>query len=196
MSSFHKSVFGKFGENIFTDLNGFAHSTPEEWMAAPLDAAGGPLTEDDAVALAAQTVEQCCVAEAAVRMWRRKDSSGEVIKKRKLNKSTRKVLLRAYEEKYRDLVWYYECISHGPRNIKGEPTRVGVEMGRGKTVAYAVGFKSVAIRRKYPEECAKLLQKDGMWFHGFNSGCLATCRHVAGLRGVKLEQDLDTEGGE
>ena len=181
MSSFHKSVFGKFGEGIFADLNGFAHSTPEEWMRAPLDAAGGPLTEDDAVALAAQTVEQCCVAEAAVRMWRRKDSSGEVIKKRKLNKSTRKVLLRAYEEKYEDLVWYYGSMTRGPSIIKGHP-----------------GFeRSVAIRRKYPDECAKLLLKDGMWLHGFNCGCLATCRHVAGLRGVRLEQDdLDTEGGE
>ena len=158
-------------------------------MAAPLDAAGGPLTKDEADALAAQTVEQCCVAEAAVRMWRRKDSSGEVIRKRKLNKSTRKVLLRAYEEKYKDLVWYYGSITHGPSNIKGHP-----------------GFeKSVAIRRKHPNECAQLLLKeDGMWFHGFNSGCLAACRYAAGLRGNKLEQDqtisddpfLDTEGGE
>lgn len=76
MSSFHKSLFGKFGEGIFTDLNGFAHSTPEEWMAAPLDAAGGPLTEDNADALAAQSVEQWHDAEAAVRMWRRDFSLG------------------------------------------------------------------------------------------------------------------------
>ena len=76
MSSFHKSVFGKFGEGIFADLNGFAHSTPEEWMAAPLDAAQGTLTESQAAALAAKTVEQCCLAEAAVRMWRREFSLG------------------------------------------------------------------------------------------------------------------------
>ena len=76
MSSFHKSMFGKFGEAIFTDLNGFAHSTPEEWMAAPLDAAQGTLTESQAAALAAKTVEQCCLAEAAVRMWRREFSLG------------------------------------------------------------------------------------------------------------------------
>ena len=97
-------------------------------------------------------------------------------RKNKLNRFERKGLLRKFEEKYRNLVWYYGSITHGPSNIKGQP-----------------GFeKSVAIRRKYPDECAQLLHKDASWFHGFNSGCLATCRHVASLRGVRLEQDQTT----
>ena len=115
-------------------------------------------------------------------------------RKNKFNRFERRGLLRKFEEKYRDLVWYYATMAHRPGNLKGHP-----------------GFeRSLAIKRKHPNECAQLLLKeDGMWFHGFNSGCLAACRYAAGLHGNRREQDqtisdelfsddpfLDTEGGE
>ena len=94
-------------------------------------------------------------------------------KKKKLDRKACDALLLAFEEKYCDLVWYYRTMAHRPGIGKTDP-----------------GFdKLVEIRAKYPNDCAHLLQKDGSWLHGFNSGCLASCRYASGLRHGRLEQD-------
>lgn len=36
-TSFHKSNFGRFGENLPSDLDGYVHITITGWMSAPLD---------------------------------------------------------------------------------------------------------------------------------------------------------------
>lgn len=38
MASYHKSNLGSFGGNLIVDLNGYTHTTAEEWMVAPVDA--------------------------------------------------------------------------------------------------------------------------------------------------------------
>lgn len=76
MSSFHKSNFGRFGDGITTDLAGYAHTTAGGWLAAPMDAAGGELTDEVAEELAAQTVEQLHCAEAALNQWRMQEADG------------------------------------------------------------------------------------------------------------------------
>lgn len=37
MKSFHKSNFGKFGDNLPCDLDGYVHTTIKAWMAAKVD---------------------------------------------------------------------------------------------------------------------------------------------------------------
>jgi len=76
MSSFHKSNFGRFGDGITTDLAGYAHTTAEGWLDAPMDAAGGELTAEVAEELAAQTVEQLHCAEDALNQWRMQEADG------------------------------------------------------------------------------------------------------------------------
>lgn len=36
-TSFHKTNFGNFGENLPCDLNGFVHTTAKGWMSAHMD---------------------------------------------------------------------------------------------------------------------------------------------------------------
>ncbi len=70
MSSFHITNFGAFGTHIVADMRGYAHTTPEEWLAAPMDTSGGPMTDEDAERLAEQVIEQMKAAELEVSRWR------------------------------------------------------------------------------------------------------------------------------
>lgn len=44
MASYHKSNLGSFAGGIVTDLDGYTHTTAEEWMSAPVD---GVFTDPD-----------------------------------------------------------------------------------------------------------------------------------------------------
>ena len=70
MSSFHITNFGAFGTNIVADMRGYAHTTAEEWLAAPVDEAGGAMTDEDAEWLAEQVVAQMTAAELELSRWR------------------------------------------------------------------------------------------------------------------------------
>ena len=60
IDSYHYTVFGRFGRGLPRDLDGYVHLTAAAWLAAPVDTAGEPMTEEQAEELA-------CKARAATR---------------------------------------------------------------------------------------------------------------------------------
>lgn len=76
MSSFHKTNLGSFGENLTTDMDGFAHTTIAGWMSANVDFAGERMTRkqlrDWARGQATESREQLANANAGLAEWRAK----------------------------------------------------------------------------------------------------------------------------
>ena len=70
IDSYHYSVFGKFGGGLPRDLDGYVHLTAAAWLAAPMDAAGEPMTTEQAEELAAKARAATREAEAAAAAWR------------------------------------------------------------------------------------------------------------------------------
>lgn len=70
ISSYHYTVYGSAGESLPRDLHGFVHLTAAAWLAAPVDTAGEPMTEEQAEALAERARDGTREAEAAVAAFR------------------------------------------------------------------------------------------------------------------------------
>jgi hypothetical protein len=68
--SFHKSLYGRFGERLPSDADGYVHLTAAAWLAAPVDTAGATMTEEQAAALASQAREATRDAQDALREWK------------------------------------------------------------------------------------------------------------------------------
>lgn len=87
-------------------------------------------------------------------------------------KATKKQILENAGEmydKYSDLVWYART---KPENIDILGVRENI----------------IRIEESYPEDVKNLKDDDSNWFHGFNSGCLASF-------GLILEMQIDIEFG-
>lgn len=69
MSSFHISNFGGSCGHMPRDLDGFIHTTAAEWLRAPMDAADGPMTLEQAEELAWVSREEIEAAEAEIVAW-------------------------------------------------------------------------------------------------------------------------------
>lgn len=69
MASYHVNNFGKFGGNIPRDLQGFTHTTPEEWGAAPMDWGGCGAMVEDCEDLAERSIRAIDAAENALARW-------------------------------------------------------------------------------------------------------------------------------
>jgi hypothetical protein len=86
-----------------------------------------------------------------------------------MKKSDVLIELMAYEKKYCDLVWL-------ARKRPDDPPRT-LKQCR-------------VIRKKHPQEVARLSGEHSDWEHGFNSGCLAAFRYAIGLLGTKVETEM------
>ena len=87
-------------------------------------------------------------------------------------KATKKQILEHASEmyhKYSDLVWYART---KPENIDIPGVRESIQR----------------IEESYPEDVKNLKEDDSNWFHGFNSGCLASF-------GLIMEMNYDMEFG-
>lgn len=65
IDSYHYTVFGKFGGGLPRDLDGYVHLTAAAWLAAPMDTAGEPMTEEQAEELAGKARAATRAAELA-----------------------------------------------------------------------------------------------------------------------------------
>ena len=65
IDSYHYTVFGKFGGRLPRDLDGYVHLTAAAWLAAPVDTAGEPMTEEQAEELAGEARAATREAESA-----------------------------------------------------------------------------------------------------------------------------------
>lgn len=66
ISSYHYTVYGSAGVSLPRDLDGYVHLTAAGWLAAPMDAAGDPMTAEQAEELAQKARAATREAEAAV----------------------------------------------------------------------------------------------------------------------------------
>lgn len=85
-----------------------------------------------------------------------------------VKKSDMSVEIKAWEQKYFDLVWY-------ARTTPGEPAS---QDGRKRVEA------------AWSTDVEELRSDDSNWQHGFNSGCLAAFRLVQGLLGSEAEAEM------
>ena len=74
MSSFHKTSLGSYGQNLTTDMDGFAHTTIAGWMGANVDFGSEKMTREQmrdwAREQAAETRKQLALAEQGIAEWR------------------------------------------------------------------------------------------------------------------------------
>jgi hypothetical protein len=70
MECYHYTVYGDYGRDLPRDLDGYVHLTAAGWLAAPMDTAGEPMTEEQAAELAAQAIAATREAEAGIAAWR------------------------------------------------------------------------------------------------------------------------------
>ena len=70
MECYHYTVYGDCGRDLPRDLDGYVHLTAAGWLAAPMDTAGEPMTEEQAAGLAAQAIAATREAEAGIAAWR------------------------------------------------------------------------------------------------------------------------------
>lgn len=71
--TFHTTNYGRFADGIPTDIDGYAHTTAREWMAAPMDwGTNAPRSCRLTVCAekARETREQLKSADAALAEWR------------------------------------------------------------------------------------------------------------------------------
>jgi len=71
---YHYSVYGDHGRDLPRDLDGYVHLTAAGWLAAPMDTAGQPMTDDQAEELAEQARAATREAEAELADWRRQST--------------------------------------------------------------------------------------------------------------------------
>lgn len=81
-TTFHKSNFGRFGDNLPCDLDGYAHTTAEGWMNAPLDGMAWQGYDDEAKEdrceeMAAEAREAVAAAKKALGEWQQEKALGE-----------------------------------------------------------------------------------------------------------------------
>lgn len=74
IDSYHHSVYGDYGRDLPRDLDGYVHLTAAGWLAAPVDTAGEPMTEEQAENLAEQARAATREAEAGIAEWRRQNA--------------------------------------------------------------------------------------------------------------------------
>lgn len=75
MSSHHQSNLGSYGDRLPVDLDGYTHTTAEEWRAAPIDMSAEDRADAEYMAewsedMARQSREALDEAEAGVAEWR------------------------------------------------------------------------------------------------------------------------------
>jgi len=74
MSSFHKTNLGRYGENLTTDMDGFAHTTIAGWMTANVDFGSEKMTREQmrdwARSQAAESRRQLAQAKEGLAEWR------------------------------------------------------------------------------------------------------------------------------
>ena len=93
-----------------------------------------------------------------------------------MKKATKKEVLELatkMTEKYCDLVWYARKTDNDYKTIPA----VKEHMDR--------------IDQQYSEEIDQLCGENGDWAHGFNSGCLAAFRLIAGMMADGIEESLE-----
>jgi hypothetical protein len=71
---YHYSAYGDYGRDLPRDLDGYVHLTAAGWLAAPMDTAGEPMTEEQAAELAEQAAAATREAEAGIAAWRRQST--------------------------------------------------------------------------------------------------------------------------
>ena len=69
IDSYHYTVYGSFGRGLPRDLDGYVHLTAAAWLAAPMDTAGEPMTEEQAEELAGFARAATRAAEEAALNW-------------------------------------------------------------------------------------------------------------------------------
>jgi len=69
---YHYSAYGDYGRDLPRDLDGYVHLTAAGWLAAPMDTAGEPMTEEQAAELAEQAAAATREAEAGIAAWRKR----------------------------------------------------------------------------------------------------------------------------
>jgi len=70
VNSYHYTMYGSAGRGLPRDCDGYVHLTAAGWLAAPMDTAGEPMTEEQAETLAEQACAATREAEAAVAAFR------------------------------------------------------------------------------------------------------------------------------
>jgi hypothetical protein len=74
MSSFHKSNLGQFGDSLPCDMDGYVHTTAQEWLAAPVDFGGEKWSNVELHDWAKEKAAECRDAikrsESALQEWR------------------------------------------------------------------------------------------------------------------------------
>ena len=68
-SRYHATNLGTFAAGLPTDTEGYVHLTAAGWLAAPMDAAGGSMTEEQAEELAGRAILATAEAEADLASW-------------------------------------------------------------------------------------------------------------------------------
>jgi folate-dependent tRNA-U54 methylase TrmFO/GidA len=68
-SRYHATNLGTFAAGLPTDTEGYVHLTAAGWLAAPMDAAGGPMSRAQAEELAQRAVVATAEAEADLASW-------------------------------------------------------------------------------------------------------------------------------
>jgi len=92
---------------------------------------------------------------------------------------TDKELIKEWEQKYFDLVWYAR-----------KPPKDHPEWGSWSSSISAAAKNAMAqVEEKYPDEVDALKSDSGDWEHGFNSGMLACLRLVMTAQNRELITD-------